>query len=214
MKLKLLTVLLLLVMIFSMAAGCGKEKNNTIPDRTYDEGEILAAATDLIPKTAVFNFIFWGEGIPAAEEPFTFGKYAEADGTWLEEHGFVSVSDVREKAGEVFSASMMRWIENTVLTGVQAENGYVSIARYLDYETEGSSYFMVNPDAKVYVTDSTEYDLDSLQVLGSKGETVKVRLDCTVTDKESGEKKTVSLTVNLFEEEAGWRIDSTTYQSY
>lgn len=216
MKKQLTALLIALALCF--AVGCNND-NPPVENREYDESEVLAVAEALISKTVLLNQILWGEGVPTSqsESAFTVGQYVEADGTWLSDNGISSVTALKAEIEGVYSVSTVAWIDSTVFQGVQSTSGFVSLSRYIDYTTEDEipvTYFLVNSGATVYAPDSVEYRMDTLRVLGSEGEIVKVAVGCTVFDKETSKTQERELTFNLLEEQNGFRIVGPTYVFY
>ena len=59
MKKRIISLILLLSLFLCMLlTSCGEEIIE------YDEDEVISAAGTLIRKSAEFNIIFWGDGIP------------------------------------------------------------------------------------------------------------------------------------------------------
>jgi hypothetical protein len=72
---------------------------------------------------------------------------------------------------------------------------------------------MVNSTWKVLLLDDVEYDTDSITVIGSEGETVKVSIEATVKRVGCDPQKR-RIEIDLIEEDDGWRLDSPTYLNY
>ena len=196
-SLVLLTVLLLLFV------SCG-EKN-----RSYDESEVKAAAENLILKSKQLNDIFWGAGIPYYEDDnYANGQYYPADPVYLNKLGVSTVDDILELTVEVFSKGYSVSIYGSIFSSMTGENGMVGYTRYY----QGTECIMVYTKYKPLLCDDVEYITSDITVIGSKGETVIVRVPVKVTRDGIAQDNTIE--VSLVEEEDGWRIDSPTYVAF
>lgn len=207
---KIFSLLLVLVLSFSLFS-C-KEKN-----RTYDEGEVKAAAADLIERSKVLNLVYWGTGIEYVENDNTSnGYYYEANILHLEKLGFKTIEELRTMTLGVFSAEYSEIIFASSLSSVSDEDGIHSLARYyqkyLDKEMKEPDTIMVYSRAKVLLTDEVVYLYETLEVEGSVGEVVYVNLKVSVTRDEKTQIR--SIRVGLIEQENGWRLNDATYITY
>ena len=202
---------LLLTLTLSLSLiSCNKTR-----DRDYDEGEVKAAARELIEASILLNEIYYGEGIPIApgENTVTQGNYKEADLNYLHEHGIVNLKSLREKTTAVFSEELSEQIFATVLESIREDGVVRSYVRYFEKVVQNGMYLMVDTQATVYFTGEREYLYDTMTVLGAEGEHVRVSLTVKVEDEE-GVFHDMPLTVSLIEEKSGWRLDSPTYMKY
>lgn len=189
-----------------------KEKN-----REYDENEVKITAESLIRKSAELNYIFWGEGIGYINDSsYSVGYYYPADTFSLLSYGIETIDDLKEKAKKVFSLSYSENIFSTVFSSLGDEDEIYGFARYYqkysDAENKEPECIMVYSKALVLLKDEVSYDFDTLQVVGSKKQTVYVTLSVNVKRGENTQRR--ELKVGLVEEEGGWRIDTPTYMSY
>ena len=100
-------------------------------NREYDEGEVALAAAEIIPKTALLNEIYWGDGIPYVENLNTaVGYYYEASPTFLIENGIETIEDLKEMTRAVFSESYSTNVFDTKLTSVKDGDEIISYAGY------------------------------------------------------------------------------------
>lgn len=201
----------MLIALLCSLISCG-EKN-----REYDENEVKIAAEALIRKSADLNRIFWGEGIGYIDDAsFSVGYYYPADIFSLSYYGIETVEDLKEKTRKVFSYSYSQNIFSTVLSSLSDGDGIYAFARYYqkfsDAENKEPECIMVYSNALVLLKDEVNYNFDTLQVIGSKKDTVYVTLSVDV--KRDDKTQTRNLKVGLIEEENGWRIDTPTYMSY
>lgn len=207
---KIISLLTLFALLCSLIS-CG-EKN-----REYDESEVKQAAEILISKSAALNQIFWGEGIGyISDSSYSVGYYYPADIFSLYNYGIETVDDLKEKTMEVFSFAYSQNIFSTVLSSLNDGDGIYAYARYYqkysDAEEKVPETIMVYSKALVLLKDEVRYNFDTMEVIGSKKETVYVTLTVDVVRGEN--TQTRALKVGLIEEEDGWRIDTPTYMSY
>ena len=188
-------------------------------NRSYDEAEVLSEAERLIEESALWNEIFYGEGIPYEKnESLSNGYYYPADQAYLENAGFDTVEELERLLRKTYTAELSDIIVATKLEAVSDNTGVQGYARYyqkyssLDKD-KSPECIMVYSRADVLLDSEVEYDYSTLSVKESKGQTVFVELSATVTNKEGKSQKRV-IVVGLIEEEAGWRIDTPTYLRY
>ena len=207
---KIISLITLIALLCSLIS-CG-EKN-----REYDENEVKQAAEELIRKSDDLNRIFWGEGIGYIEDAsYSVGYYYPADIFSLSYYGIETIDDLKDKTQKVFSYSYSQNIFSTVLSSLSDGDGIYAFARYYqkfsDAENKEPECIMVYSNALVLLKDEVYYNFDTLQVVGSKKDTVYVTLSVDIKRDEN--TQTRSLKVGLIEEENGWRIDTPTYMSY
>lgn len=219
---RILSVILSSLVIFStviLLGSCGGSSNITLgngggskQDREYDEAEVLEAAEALIKKSELLNEIYWGYGIPYVDDVnLSNGSYFPADDGYLAEIGISSLADLDEMTRSVFSGFICQWIKNSVLSsGGSGSNMYVS--RYGESYDE-PKYILVNKYHEVLLKDTVEYDYDSLKVVGTKGDIVKVSIKCKVTN-EDNDTVIKTIEVDMIEEDDGWKLDTPTYVVY
>ena len=219
---RILSVILSSLVIFStviLLGSCGGSSNITLgngggskQDRKYDEAEVLEAAEALIKKSELLNEIYWGYGIPYVDDVnLSNGSYFPADDGYLAEIGISSLADLDEMTRSVFSGFICQWIKNSVLSsGGSGSNMYVS--RYGESYDE-PKYILVNKYHEVLLKDTVEYDYDSLKVVGTKGDIVKVSIKCKVTN-EDNDTVIKTIEVDMIEEDDGWKLDTPTYVVY
>ncbi len=210
----LVSVLVIISTVFSLASCKG---NNGIFNREYDEGEVSAAAEDLIKKSEILNEIYWGKGIPYVDDPsLSNGAYYPADETYLKNIGVETIDDLKAKTQNVFSSDMCEWVFESVLSSVGTGTS-VYLSRYVQQyggkDLDEPEYILVNKNYRIILTDTVVYDYGSIKVIGSNGNLVTVNIDCTVTNSDGDSSKT-TISVDLIEESKGWRIATPTYTVY
>jgi hypothetical protein len=186
-------------------------------DRSYDEGEVLSIAKELIEKSKTLNELYYGEGIAYIDdESRKDGSYYEADYLSLSKFGIKTVDDIKNLTRSVYTVEYSNILINTKLSSVSSDNSVVSLARYYqkkNSETGENECIMVYKDAKVFLEDTVIYDYDSMKVSDVDEDIIYVTLSVTVINSEN-KSQTSSLTVGLIEEENGFRLDTPTYKTY
>ena len=211
---RIISLTLLFIFLSFAFISCGDDE---IPDRSYNESEVISAAKTLIFKSRDLNDIFWGKGIAWSDDTSTSqGYYFMADDISLKSYGVENVSDIERITRETFSEFESNRIFSTVFSSISDSTGIQYMARYSQkYADDGVTpeYILVYTKYPIIFVDTVDYDYESLRVSGVKGNTVYVDIDCTVTNPE-GKSQKRTLTVSLVEESSGWRIDSPTYCAY
>ena len=206
-------ILLTLVVIIALFSLIGCEK-----DREYDEAEVLSAAKTLIEKSKTVNEIFYGKGIAYIDDKsYANGNYYMADPLSTDSFGVNTVDDMKALVRECFSLDYSNLVINTTLSSVSDDSGIQGLARYyqkvnsLD-DTPECIMVLKDPD-RIMLKDDVTYHYDTLSVIGSEGQHVKVSISVTVTgDGDKTQNKVIE--IKLIEEDGGWRIDSPTYARY
>ncbi len=186
-------------------------------DRRYDEEEVKEEARSLIEKSAMLNEIYWGEGIAYVENASTSnGAYYEASIVSLDKYGFSTIEELKDMTERVFSEEYCKIIFSTTLSSVSDAGELQFYARYYqkytdEYMTEPEC-IMVYSLAKALIVGKTEYIFDTLEVIGSKGDLVFVKLKARVT--HDGKTQEQELKIGLIEQNDGWRLDTPSYVSY
>ena len=199
---RVISLILAMTLIF-LLVSCG-EKN-----RSYDEAEVKAAAESLILMSKQINDICWGAGIPYYEDDnYANGQYYPADPVYLDKIGVSTVDDILEMVVNVFSEGYSVSIYGSTFSSMAGENGMVGYTRYY----QGNDCIMVYTKYNPLLCDEVEYITSSIEVIGSKGESVIVRVPIKVTRDGMTQEKTID--VSLVEEGNGWRIDSPTYAAF
>ena len=208
---RIVCLILLLVTTFSLLTSCTK-------NRKYDEEEVKAAARELIKKSENLNEIFWGEGLDYTDDKNNAnGYYYEASFSSLQKYGFSTIKELEDMTRATFSNEYSNIILSTTVSSIVDEDGLQILARYYqkyeDLEGTVPQCIMVYSIANVLLRDKVEYDYESIEVTGSKKETVYVNINCTVTTND-GKKQDKVLNIGLIEEANGWRLDTPTYATY
>ena len=217
------TVLVVLTVFLIISLGGLDKKGgltgNKIPNRKYDEKEIVAEAQRLIKESEILNEIYWGRGIPYIEdESHSNGSYYPADEIYLSKLGITTLEDLKSKTRAVFSSDMCKsQIFGTILDSTSSGMQMVSYVRYyqkfIDENSEVPECIMVNKNYKCFLYDDVEYNYESIKVIGSRGNYVTVSIDCTATNDEGLSSKS-TIEVDLIEESDGWKLATPTYSVY
>lgn len=186
-------------------------------DRSYDEQEVKREARMLIENSIMLNEIYWGEGIAYVENASTSnGAYYEASFISLDKYGIRTLDDLKAKTRDVFSDGYCELIFSTTMSSVVDAEELQVYARYYQKYTDE---YMTTPDcimvyshAKALITGEAEYLYDTLEVIGSKKDTVYVTILANVTYDGKVQQKKIK--IGLIEQNDGWRLDTPTYVSY
>ena len=182
---------------------------------------LLTAAPDLIRRSAFFNDIYYGAGIPynSLAEP-AIGVYYYADPDFLSKHGFSTVDELKAMTQEVFSSAYCEDIFQYAFSGFAAEGGYV-YARYSSSQAvnlrdeEETILVSSTQEGMLNQVGSTAYHYDTLRIAEVGGDYAKVAITVTVTylpDEEHPDGYTQEDELLIrFVYQDGWRIDSATY---
>lgn len=187
------------------------------PDRSYDEGEVLSAASQLIKQSEILNTVYYGNGISYREAGYTNGAYSEADSFHLFALGFDTVEELKRLTEKTYTVGYSLQLYSTVLTSITDDDNLYTMARYYQqFDPDDPTKpicIMVYREYDHIFEDKLTYDYSTLRVSGVKGEKVYVTLNAEVESKK-GDKQTVEIDVSLIEEESGWRIDGPTWANY
>ncbi len=209
-KIKTIVCILLVFSLLFCLCSCNK-------NRKYDEQEVKTAAEALLRKSIQLNTIYYGHGINYISDRVGEGTYCEADPIHLSSLGFTTLEGLREKTLEVFTDSYSDLIFRTKLEPIMVDGQVIELSRYYQQykNIQGTipDCIMVNKEMKVIFDDRMTFDYESLRVIGSEGDFVKLEIEVTVKN-ENGDSKTLTLPVTLLEESDGWRIDNPVFANY
>ena len=210
MKIKALLTTLVVIMSLFFSVSC--EKN-----REYDESDVLYYSENLIKNSIILNEIYYGSGIPyTKDESLADGYYYPASSEYLSKIGIVNIEDIKELTRLCYTEAVSESIIKTKLSSIWSDSGIISYARYYQkYNSldDSEECIMVYKDSPILLTDTVEYDYDSLYVSGVKGMEVFVKITVNITreDKKSQKRE---IEIGLLEESGGWRLNSPTYARY
>lgn len=203
------------VLLISLAAVLALPLISCSRGIEYDEGELLAAAEELIKRSESLNSILYGTGIraSAAENAKKYGAYVEAAQGDLTAYGIKSVSDIERMIGETYTKDYSALLIKTKLSGASSD-GTGSFARYINVTLSGDTdaTFMVYDGYPVMLRGTAVYDYGTLRITGTERSRVIVGIYVLVSDGERSQTKEIS--VGLRREDKGWRLDDATYASY
>ena len=189
--------MLTLLVVFGTLTGCARESDETL----------LAEAQALLDKSAPLNAVLFGSGILPKEGGFTSGAYTEADEASLAVYGISSVSMIRERMAEVYSAFTCDYIESVVFSPVKDGSTVLTYRRYYDGLDKDRAVLMVHREFGVIAADSVAYS--NLRVVSHRRSRAEILADITVLD---GEQPSVQKDVSLqLRYEDGWRLDTVSY---
>ena len=193
----------------------------------YDEGEIRDAAKNLIGRSGEINEIYFGDGIPLADEDdyAQFAPWATPPGQSEDgedddmtyymvkpDCGYSSIEDIKKATLRVYTEDYADILFSNAFSGVtvvvgegdQAEKQLVSLARYIDSEEGYLAGRIPSNDEKLSL--GRVYDLDGISVVSQRGSEAVVSVPSTSPD---GETEEIKLTLKMTSD--GWRLDTPTY---
>ena len=186
---------LILILILSMLClpSCVK--------KLTDE-EALAVAGELVTASIELNEIYYGKGLPYADDDDAAVMYAPV----TDEAKYITEAELREATLSVFTENYATSVFTMYLTGYSDDEGGVIYARYVD----NGERLTVNLQSEPLVEHTRTYDLDSAQIIKLRRKMIVVSYDTLVDGKPDVK---VEVTIRLVETENGnvWRIDSPTY---
>ena len=199
---RILALLLLITSLFSIVS-CEN-------DREYDEGEVLAAAAELIEKSLPLNELLYGKGLSYGEEHI--GIYYKATDESLAAFGIETVEQMKNMVREIYSTDYSESIlTSDAFSPITVDDVIVGYTRYYQSEDEDGNPngIMVRSDYDYPLKNSYEYHAN-MSVIDVEGEVIVVRTMVTATSVD-GRIMNVNNDVRLIEEESGWRLMTPTY---
>ena len=199
---RILALLLLITSLFSIVS-CEN-------DREYDEGEVLAAAAELIEKSLPLNELLYGKGLSYGEEHI--GIYYKATDESLAAFGIETVEQMKNMVREIYSTDYSESIlTSDAFSPITVDDVIVGYTRYYQSEDEDGNPngIMVKSDYDYPLKNSYEYHAN-MSVIDVEGEVIVVRTMVTATSAD-GKVMNVNNDVRLIEEESGWRLMTPTY---
>ena len=207
--------------IIWVIVGGGKDEEPEIINREYDKEEVIAAARDLIERSVVLSEIYFGDGIPYIDDEKDTSNYRPADTEYLENLGIKYIEDLKNLTRGVFSEAESEFLFSRFLDRLDSDE-FVGLAHYISsYDGEGEEkeetgilvYKKREKNALVRKEESTTHDYNTISVIGSEGERVKISIKSTVLC-DDGRSCTLTNEIYLIEEDSGWRLDSQTKCAY
>ncbi len=191
-----IAILALTAVILITAVGCSEPE-------PADEGEVHAAARELIPGAVEVNRIFFWEGLPHVEpdenDPVDMGdaEYLEL----TEEYVYLSESDLMEKAKKIYTEAFCEDIEEIAFTGVAVNDDKALFARYI------VEMGIMKINRKISEEGLAERlpNMDTLKTVELKHDSAVVSVEFTCEGKTEIQNVTLKL------EDDGWRLDTPTY---
>ena len=202
-----IAILLVLAAALSMMTSC---------DRSYDEEEVIAAAKELLPKAAVLNSVYYGNGIYAEPSGYQNGSYYEADFLHLNKLGFTTIAELEALTMATFSAKYASSIINYYLYPAPEGETYRTVRYYQEYDLDDPTLpvrIMVYSRHKPIFDDRLTYHIETVKAVGSTKNIVNMTVEATIENAD-GEEKRVTIDFGLYEEKVGWRISSTCFVNY
>lgn len=200
------------IVIWVIVRGGGEEE---VKNREYDEAEVAIAARELIEKSEILTELYFGDGIPYLTEGEFSSNYCPADTEYLDSIGVKYIEDLKNLTRGVFSEGESEFLFSLFLSRMDNDE-FVGVAHYIPaYEGEGDEkkevgilvYKKRAESVLVKEDESTTHDYDTISVIGSEGERVKVSIKSTVVC-DDGRKETQDNEIYLIEENGVWKLDS------
>jgi len=196
---KRILILLLLPILVMTSVSCA-EKNLEI---TVEEAtEVLK---ELVPRSHELNVIFFGEGLPVENPPDTKPTSVTYQPV-AADCGYTSISQIMEKAEQVYSARYLDGVYVAAFIGVAAESddGMLDTTVSPRYQEIGGK---LQADTAAQVKNIRgRLEVVSATVEGATPTYVTTKATCRDEDGN-----TVTLTVLLTWENGVWLLDSPTY---
>ena len=200
-KLRLGAIILALAAVIAVSlASCGKKQTPA------DEGEVIAAAKELLGSAVEVNRIFFWGGLEYDEAKMSSqdlgdAAYAELSG----DAKYISQSELMEKVRSVYTESYSDDIEKVAFEGVNVSDDSALLARYV---SEGGVMKINVSQAKNSLPERIP-DTDTVRIadvkdaVGADTAVIAVYAEC------GGERSEFTVTLKL--EADGWRLDTPTY---
>lgn len=200
-KLRLGAIILTLAAVIAVSlASCGKKQPPA------DEGEVIAAAKELLESAVEVNRIFFWGGLEYDEA--TMSSQDLGDAAYAELSGdskYISQSELMEKVRSVYTESYSDDIEKVAFEGVNVSDDSALLARYV---SEGGVMKINVSQAKNSLPERIP-DTDTVRIadvkdaVGADTAVIAVYAEC------GGERSEFTVTLKL--EADGWRLDTPTY---
>ena len=203
---RILSITVILALLLTSLASC---------NRAFDEEEVISAAKELLKSAEKLNYIYYGDGIKYYDNSeAAISIYREAQKSHLDELGFHTVEELKAMTEETFTTGYSQIMYSSVLDTLRVDDTIVGYKRYYDQENEdGTITLMVNMQHESLLKSTIVYDYDSITVKKSIKERVYLSVNAVVINAE-GDSRSVEITINLVEEEDGWRIDNPVWANY
>jgi len=209
-----LKIILSVVCIFSLLftmCSCGV---------SYTDEEVIQAVSELVPMSEELNEIYFGEGLPIADEREDVERYYsmfEVDVDSVNYHPvsgeckFQSEEDIKTATEKVFSEQYCAYLYELAFSGISSvfyentEEQFTQTASYARYIQTGD-VLTVRIDLPYEAMElGREYDFSKIEIIKKKKNYAVV----TVPTIKNGESLTVEL--KLIYTPDGFRLDTPTY---
>ena len=198
---KRITAILLTAVLLLTLASCGGSG--------MSEDEIRHIYRDLIEASYVLNDVYYGDGLPYAEDPETMASLAGTSSRFSympvdKSAPYHSEEEIREATEAVFTKTMCDHLFTLAFEGMSTDSEEtVAFARYI----EQNEILTVRIDlAEEALPLGRVYDFDSMDILIED----KNRIVAVFATEMDGETS-VNVKITLTKTENGWRLDSPTY---
>ena len=205
---KRISLLLIFSLMLSLLFSCG--------GRNYDEAEVKLAAEDLLEKSIIINEVFYGVGMTAdtTRPEISTGAYKPVDENYLSRLGVSTIDGLKSLTAEVYTSGLCDIIFRTKLQSVRdGDDNIISYSRYYEKMVNQQKVLMVYTLADTRYENDIEYLYDTLRVIGSEAEFIKIEIQVKLTTFD-GFERTESAEFLLLEEENGFRLDTLSFVKY
>ena len=197
---RILSFLLTAVMLFSLAS-CGGSG--------LSDDEIRDIYADLIEQSYLLNDVYYGDGLPFANDPETMAALAGASSRFsympVDKNALLqSEAEIREATLAVFTKSMCDHLFTLAFEGMSTDDEETVVyARYIEME----DILTVRIDlADEALPLGRVYDMDTMDILNQNGSRIVASFATSVDGEPS-----VNVKLTLVRTADGWRLDSPTY---
>ncbi|MBE6708292.1 MAG: hypothetical protein E7578_03505 [Ruminococcaceae bacterium] len=193
---RIFAFIFILIMVIAGTTGCSEPP-------PADEGEVHAAAKELLPLAVEANRIFFWEGLPHVE-PDEDDSVDIGDAEYLElteEYMYLSESDLMEKAEKVYTKKYCEDIRKVAFEGVAVTKEDALYARYI----VELGVMKINRRLSEEGLAERIPNIDSIKTVEIKHDSAVLSVEFTCEGKVEIQNVTLKL------EDDGWRIDSPTY---
>lgn len=198
---KRITAILLTAVLLLTLASCGGSG--------MSEDEILNIYRDLIEASYVLNDVYYGDGLPYAEDPETMASLAGTSSRFSympvdKSAPYQSEAEIREATEAVFTKTMCDHLFTLAFEGMSTDSEEtVSFARYIEQD----GILTVRVDlAEDALPMGRTFDFDNMTVIADEGSVIRASFPSYV----DGEKS-VDVKITIVNTANGWRLDSPTY---
>jgi hypothetical protein len=212
---KILILALVLTLICSVFLVSCKEEVK------YDEAEIKAALTELLPKSFELNVAYFGEGLPISDDRELIEKFYSSFDSDIEQINYHPVSadcpyqteaDLREATLAVFTENYSEYLFQRAFAGISGQLQNIE-GEMITHNAMYAMYIEMNGvlTVRLDLADEAiplgrEYAVDEMVIKNQKNGVVEIEMPTYINGGLD-----LYVEVRLVKTDAGWRLDSPTY---